>query len=64
MGLVSTWEMIKDWLRGGLSTSSKGKVPPQKKRGWSKVCFGGMVCGNFQDFRGGLNEGAAQSDKI
>lgn len=41
---------------GGLSTSSKGKVPPPQKRGWSKVCFGGdgWFVEVFRSFREGL----------
>lgn len=59
MGLVSTCEMIKDWLRGGLSTSSKGKVPPPKKKGMVKsLLWGdGWFVEVFRSFRGGLKSG-------
>ena len=55
------WEMI-----GGLSTSSKGKMPPQKKRDGQKFALGRMV--DLWKFSGvseeAWNQGVAQSDKI
>ena len=47
----------KKLFKGGLSTSSKGKVPP-KKGEVSKVCFGGMVdLWKFSGPSGGLRWG-------